>query len=65
MIRNDICRIPFRQFAQLCLALSLHVAFQKPRQLSPRHIYVDFVDVSDIQHTIYNVKTLSDLFAIF
>ena len=32
---------------------------------SPRHIYVDFVDVADIQHTIYNVKTLSDLFEMF
>ena len=31
---------------------------------STKHIYVDFVDVSDIQHTIYNVKTLSDLFEI-
>ena len=25
-----------------------------------RHIYVDFVDVSDIQQIIYIVKTLSD-----
>jgi hypothetical protein len=29
---------------------------------SLRHILVDFVDVSDIRQTFYNVNTLSDLF---
>ena len=29
---------------------------------SPRHIFVDFLDVSDIRQTFYNVNTLSDLY---